>query len=309
MKKSKRSGVISGVRRSRASRKSNAVWVPPELPEARTLLPGNSANLPTAASASTPAIWRQPEIGASRERLPVATNNRAVWVPPDLPEPRSAPIARANPSDRLPVPRPRLVIAFDATASREPAWDAAVPVTDVLLRTLPGELDVVLAAHGGGKVHTFTEFTADPRELRDRAAGVRCRAGETRLLEILRRVLELDGVGVVVYIGDLFEESPREARRLADALLLRGTRVIVLHDTSSGDMSAKPVFEMFAQRTGGAVLPFDISALDRLGELLQAVAVLAVDGIEGLQANRETMPATTLLLEHISTSRALILRE
>jgi hypothetical protein len=308
MKKSKRAGVISGVRRGRAARKTKAVWVPPELPETRTLLPGNSAGskLPVPKPA-------------------VAASNRAVWVPPDLPEPRPVPIARANDSagrsaalpaahrsaqasDRSSVSRPRLVFGVDATASREPAWDAAVPLTDVLLRTLPGKLDAALAVHGGNEVH-WSEFTSDPRELRDRAAGVRCRAGETRLLEILRRVLELDGVGVVVYIGDMFEESPREARRLADALLLRGTRVIVLHDTSSGDMSAKPVFQMLAQRTGGAVLPFDISALDRLGELLQAVAVLAVDGMEGLQANRETMPATMLLLEHISISRALILRE
>jgi hypothetical protein len=306
MKKSKRAGVISGVRRGRAARKTKAVWVPPELPETRTLLPGNSAGskLPVPLPA-------------------VAASNRAVWIPPDLPEPRPLPIARAKPSagrlpaarysaqasGRSPAPRPRLVFAVDATASREPAWDAAVQLTDVLLRTLPGELDIALAAHGGNEVHTFTDFTSDPHALRDPAAGVRCRAGETRLLEILRRVLELDGVGVVVYIGDMFEESPREARRLADALLLRGTRVIVLHDTSSGDMSAKPVFEMLAQRTGGAVLPFDISALEKVAELLQAVAVLAVDGMEGLQANRETMPATTLLLEHISTSRALILRE
>src|SRR6185312_7334552 len=58
--------------------------------------------------------------------------------------------------------RARLVFGFDATASREPAWDTARQVTDALVRALPGELDVALAVHGGARLHTFTDFTADP---------------------------------------------------------------------------------------------------------------------------------------------------
>ena len=64
--------------------------------------------------------------------------------------------------DEAPPTRPRLVFAFDATASREPAWETARQVTDALVRALPGELDVALAVHGGSRLHTFTEFTAEP---------------------------------------------------------------------------------------------------------------------------------------------------
>ena len=85
--------------------------------------------------------------------------------------------------------RPRLVFGFDATASREPAWAMARTVTDALVRALPGELDVALAVHGGSMLHTFTEFTSDANTLRDRAAGIRCIAGTTRLLPILSRSL------------------------------------------------------------------------------------------------------------------------
>ena len=61
--------------------------------------------------------------------------------------------------------RPRLVFGFDATASREPAWATARTVTDSLVRALPGELDVALAVHGGGLLHTFTEFTSNPNKV------------------------------------------------------------------------------------------------------------------------------------------------
>ena len=107
--------------------------------------------------------------------------------------------------------RPRLIFGFDATASREPAWATARKVTDALVRALPGELDVALAVHGGGLLHTFTDFTSDPDTLRDRAAGIRCIAGQTRLLPILSRCLREPGVRVVTYIGDVFEESPAAA--------------------------------------------------------------------------------------------------
>src|ERR1700678_1894931 len=57
--------------------------------------------------------------------------------------------------------RPRLIFGFDATASREPAWDTAREVTDALFGALPGALDVALAVHGGSRLHTFTAFTAN----------------------------------------------------------------------------------------------------------------------------------------------------
>ena len=91
---------------------------------------------------------------------------------------------------------------------------------------LPGALDVALAVHGGGRVHTFTAFTNDAATLRDRAAGVRCEAGMTRLLPILETSLKQRAVRVVVYIGDVFEESLSHGRRLADAMGHQGNKLI-----------------------------------------------------------------------------------
>ena len=203
-------------------------------------------------------------------------------------------------ADEAPPKRPRLVFAFDATASREPAWATARQVTDALVRALPGELDVALAVHGGSRLHTFTDFSSDARTLRDRAAGITCIPGFTRMLPILSASLKRAGVKVVVYIGDVFEESLGTGRKLADAMAERGIKLIVLHDTS--DFTARNHAEIFndlARRTGGCVLPFDASAPDKLRELLAALAVFAVGGTALLRQKRDEMPGAIVLLTHL----------
>lgn len=216
-----------------------------------------------------------------------------------------AAIGHAEPPAETGTPaRPRLVFAVDATASREPAWAAARQVTDALVKALPGELEVALAVHGGSRVHTFTAFTNDPATLRDRAAGVTCHAGLTRLLPILATSLKQPSVRVVVYIGDVFEESLPHGRQLADSLGLRGTKLIVLHDTA--DPAARRDAEVFwdlAKRTGGCVLPFDASASGRLRDILSAVAVYAVGGEKLLRERRHTLPGAVALLEHLDQRR------
>ena len=196
--------------------------------------------------------------------------------------------------------RARLVFGFDATASREPAWATARLVTDALVRALPGELDVALAVHGGSRLHTFTDFTADPNTLRDRAASITCRPGHTQLLPLIARALAAPGVRVITYIGDVYEESPVRGRKLADELGGSGIRLIVLHDTAH--LTARRDAELFldlARRTGGCVLPFDATAPGRLRELLGAIAVFAVGGTELLQDKRDELPGAALLLRHL----------
>jgi hypothetical protein len=217
---------------------------------------------------------------------------------------RSA-LGHAEPPAEIGTPgRPRLVFAVDATASREPAWAAARQVTDALVKALPGALDVALAVHGGSRVHTFTAFTNDANTLRDRAAGVACEAGLTRLLPILSASLKRPAVQVVVYIGDVFEESMVQGRRLADAMGAQDTKLIVLHDTA--DPAARRDAEVFwdlAKRTGGCVLPFDASASGRLRDLLSAVAVYAVGGEQLLWERRRDLPGAVALLEHFGERR------
>ncbi len=225
--------------------------------------------------------------------------------PPSLLDQIRALLPFGTPRPPAPTPtRPRLIFGFDATASRERAWATARTVTDALVKALPGELDVALAVHGGSMLHTFTDFTADANALRDRAAGISCIAGMTRLLPILSRALANPGVRVVVYIGDVFEESPVRGGKLADAMGQQGIRLIVLHDTV--DWTARRDAEVFldlARRTGGCVLPFDANAPARLRELLAAVAVYAVGGERLLREREAELPGAPLLLRHLGEHR------
>jgi hypothetical protein len=248
-------------------------------------------------------------------RRPDAGDVPAPWVPPELPASNHVPTTAQRdpeiikppasgpwvPATETPARRPRLVYAVDATASRSAAWEAAKKLQDKLFAAVPGELDVCLAVHGGNQVHTFTSFTADAMELRKLAARIRCRAGYTRLLDILARSLKTRA-STVVYIGDVFEESERKALHLARLLKRNKTRVIILHDRDGQDADVE-VFHAIAEITGGAVLPFDPSSLERLGELLEAVAVLAVGGVELVEEKRPSMPAAGLLLEHLGRKR------
>ncbi len=230
-------------------------------------------------------------------------------LPPPLPEPVAAPPRPAKPAPPpKPAPRSKLVFALDLTASREAAQTTAIPLTDALLAALPDELDVALAAHGGERVHTFTSFTSNPDKLRDRAASMRCLAGETRMLPILARVLKIKDVSTVVYIGDIFEESERQGRKYADALKAQGTRLIILHDYWPGTFSnEKGIFAEMAARSGGTMLPFEASSLPKLQDLLRAVAVLAVGDVTALAAQQETMPGARLLLESLADSKQLLI--
>jgi hypothetical protein len=200
----------------------------------------------------------------------------------------------------------RLLIGFDATASREPTWKQSGRLMDTLLATLPGQLQVALAVHGGGRLHTVTRYTTNSGKLRDKAAGIRCEGGYTKLVDMLSHQAAI-AADVVVYIGDCFEESAPKAGKIADKLGGRGTRVIILQEGNDG--RAGDVFAEIARRTGGALLPFDISSFDRVGkELLELIAVLAVEGVEAVEARQDTAPAARLLLENLDPGRLLIRR-
>ena len=253
----------------------------------------------------TPPSPRPPaQTGGMLTRLRAMAGTAATTATSVAATVRSA-VAHAEPPEQGGTPpRPRLVFAVDATASREPAWAAARQVTDALVNALPNTLDVALAVHGGSRVHTFTPFTSDARTLRDRAAGVVCQAGMTRLLPVLSASLRQPAVRVVIYIGDVFEESLTQGRSLADAMGAKRIRLIVLHDTAALD--ARRDAELFwdlAKRTGGCVLPFDAGAPGRLRDILSAVAVYAVGGEKLLRQRQHDLPGAVALLEHLGKRR------
>jgi hypothetical protein len=268
------------------------VWEPPALPVPRPSLPARAI-----AEISRPIVEppRLPAVPPPRVSRATVETNAGVWVPPDPAMPRF---------------RPRVMFSIDMTASRQDSIKPAKRLTDALLGALPGELELKLASFGGEKV-TFSPWTIDPARVREVAAGLRCKPGYTQLLKVLRSVLEIDAVRCVVHVGDMFEEDAHAAADMAAELAGRGIRVIVLHDTSLRGMNfsaeahddARAVFQMLAQRTGGVLLPFDITALEELAKLMEALAVLTVGGTEMLVEKQPTMRAARELLRLLPPPR------
>ena len=60
---------------------------------------------------------------------------------------------------------------------------------------------------------------------------------------------------------------------------------------------------LYPPRSQCPVLPFDLSSLGRLRELLGAVAVLAVGGEHLLEEKRETLPGAVLLLGYLEEAK------
>lgn len=200
--------------------------------------------------------------------------------------------------------RPRLLFAMDATASREASWNVAKEITGAMFEAVPGELDVALAYHSGGRLREMTPFSSEARAFLDKVQSVHCFAGRTALNEILDKASITPGLKALIYIGDCFEEDPREAVELAQQLKLKGVRCFIFHDTSSQEQgydteAARTAFDEIARITGGALLPFDETSPDLVRELLAAIAIYAAGGMKALQQKTKLLPAARLLLERM----------
>ncbi len=77
------------------------------------------------------------------------------------------------------------------------------------------------------------------------------------------------------------EEQIDELGHLAAELGARKTLIFLLH--YGNDPSAARAFQQLASLSGGAYLPFNLSAIARLCELLAAIAVYAVGGLTALE--------------------------
>ena len=186
--------------------------------------------------------------------------------------------------------RGNLVLAIDATASRQPTWDTAAHLQSGMFREVAsiGLLDVQ-AVFFRGSLHADAECKAsnwlsDPAKLAAFMTGVTCRAGLTQIVRVLDHVLRESNqrkIGALVYVGDCCEE-PRDhlvplARRLAD----QNIPIFIFQEGL--DPQAEMIFREIAQVTKGAFQRFDQGSARQLGELLRAVAVFATGGVTALE--------------------------
>jgi hypothetical protein len=197
--------------------------------------------------------------------------------------------------------RGRLLIALDATASREPSWDRACQIQAEMFQVTAtlGGLEVQLAYYRGFGEFDHSAWVADARGLAQQMTGVECLAGNTQILRLLRHALVETGrrkVNALVFVGDCMEEDIDRLCQAAGELGLKGVPCFLFQE--GDDPVARQAFQRIARLTGGAWCPFDSNSADQLRDLLRAVAVFAAGGRAALADHSKRSGGLALRLTH-----------
>jgi hypothetical protein len=198
----------------------------------------------------------------------------------------------------------RLILALDATMSRQPTWDLACELQGQMFDAAGNAdaLNVQLVYFRGFGECRASRFVNDTTSLKQLMTRIDCRAGHTQIGKVLAHALKEAGnapVAAVVYIGDAMEEHIDQLAEKAGRLGLLGVPVFVFQE--GRDRDAETAFKEIARLTRGAWFRFDRSAAATLAKLLSSVAVFATGGLKALEARNR--PEDRLMIEHLSGHR------
>jgi hypothetical protein len=199
--------------------------------------------------------------------------------------------------------RGRLVLAMDATLSREHSWDQALSIqADMFSEAgkLNG-LDVQLVYFRGNGECRASKWSPDTQSLARLMSGIRCMGGSTQILRVLKHLrseVQAGKVNACVYIGDAMEESIDHLATVAGEIGLSGVPIFMFQE--GGDPQAEAGFREIARLTRGAYFRFGQDSAKVLRELLTAVAVYAAGGYKALSNHSaEHGGAAALLLKQM----------
>ena len=231
----------------------------------------------------------------SREQAGIVTGTGSASVAAFLDQVNAMPTLSAG-------ARGKLVIALDATMSRQPTWDLACSLQAEMFRTASsiGGLAIQLVYFRGLAECRASRFVSDGQTLSAMMNKIRCEGGQTqigRVLDHLRDAAKRDGVRAFVYVGDAMEESTDLILARAGEIGLLGIRGFIFQEGQ--DPQAERVFRDIARLTGGAYARFDHSAPATLADLLRAAAAYAAGGREALLNLARQGGASALLLQQM----------
>ncbi len=180
----------------------------------------------------------------------------------------------------------RLIIALDATMSRQRAWDRACAIQAEMFEATAavGGLRMQLVYFRGHGECGASKWQSDGRQLARLMSRIDCRGGHTQIRKVLRQALnesEKRKIQALVYIGDCVEENVDDLCAQAGELALLGVPVFIFQD--GFDARAEEAFREIVRLTKGAYFRFDDSSARALSDLLKAVAVYAAGGASALE--------------------------
>ncbi|WP_295812889.1 VWA domain-containing protein [uncultured Nitratireductor sp.] len=194
----------------------------------------------------------------------------------------------------------RLVLALDATMSRQPTWDLACKLQAEMFDAVgkAGSLNVQLVYFRGFGESRASRFVRDTDALKTLMTKIDCRGGHTQIGKVLTHALNetaREKINALVYIGDAMEESVDDLSDKAGRLGLSGVPVFVFQE--GHDPTAERAFREIARLSKGAWFRFDSRSAAELGKLLSAVAVYATGGLKALSDRNR--PEDRKMLEHL----------
>jgi hypothetical protein len=198
----------------------------------------------------------------------------------------------------------RLILALDATMSRQPTWDMACRLQGEMFDAAgnSGGLEVQLTYFRGFAECRASKFVRDTASLKDLMTRIDCRAGNTQIGKVLAHALKeaaRQKVDALVYIGDAMEEEVDALAEKAGRLGLLGVPLFVFQEGTNA--TAEAAFREIARLSNGAWFRFDRTAAARLAKLLSSVAIFASGGLKALEARN--LPEDRMLIEHMRASR------
>jgi len=185
-----------------------------------------------------------------------------------------------------PASRGKLIFALDATNSRQATWEQACSIQSTMFDVAAGHggLDLKLVFYQGYDSCKASAWTNNTGELRNWMRAVSCEGGQTQIERVLNHALSMAATGRVdalVFVGDAVEEVSQRLYDLSQALGERRVPIFIFQE--GHDPAATIVFARMASLSGGAHLTFDLASLNRLKDLLGAVAVYASGGHVALE--------------------------
>ena len=196
----------------------------------------------------------------------------------------------------------RLILALDATMSRQPTWDLACELQAKMFDSVGDALGVQLVYFRGAGECRASRFVNDASALKDLMVRIDCRGGHTQIGKVFSHALKADAeakVNAVVFIGDAMEESIDDLCEKAGRLGLKGIPVFLFQE--GRDAAVETAFREFARLSRGAWFRFDRSAPATLSKLLETIAVYATGGLKALEARGTA--EDRLLLENLAGRR------
>jgi len=195
----------------------------------------------------------------------------------------------------------RLILAIDATMSRQPTWDLACEIQAEMFDAVggTGSLSVQLVYYRGYGECAASQFVTNTNALKTLMTRIDCRGGRTQLGKVLSHALKENARGKVnalVFIGDAMEENVDVLAERAGELGLKNVPVFVFQE--GHDPVASRAFKDIARLSKGAWFRFDRNAADALAKLLGAVAVYATGGLPALEARGRR--EDRLMIGHLS---------